>query len=170
MPKNSQLDLGILALLVLVFPSKLLAQESLQGAGVVTRYIESLQRLDYRTIMDLSYRCQRDVAAIKAQNPEEASTKLVEEYYESKISALTTKPEFWRASGEGLSGATGELAQQIRVLTRLFPQSTKWSIIDSRSDHVEDSIQFGAYDRTVVSVSTSYSSIEESPIVEGKCQ
>jgi hypothetical protein len=169
MPKNRKLDLGILALLVLVFSAKLLAQEPQQGAGLVTRYIESLQKLDYRTILDLSYRCQRDVAAIKAQNPEEAWTKLVEEYYESKISSLTTKPEFWRVSRKGLSGATGELTQQIRVLTRLLPQSTKWSIIDARSDHVEGSIQFGAYNRTVVSVSTRYSSIEESPIVDGKC-
>jgi hypothetical protein len=169
MPQNRKLILGILALLVLVSPAKSHAQEARQGARVVARYIESLQGQDYRTMVELSYSCQREVAAIKAQNPEEAWPQLVEEYYASKIGALTDKPKFWRAYGEGLSEGTGEIAKQIRGLARFVPQSAKWSIIDSRSDHVENSVQFGGYDRTVVSVATSYSSIEESPIVDGKC-
>src|SRR5258706_8987703 len=102
-----RLHLGIPALLVLVFPAKFPAQEARQGASVVTRYIGSLQGLDYRTSIDLSYSCQRDVAAIKAANPEEVWPKLVEEYYDAKISSLPAKPEFRRAFGEGLPDATG---------------------------------------------------------------
>ncbi len=137
----------ILILLGLVFPANLPAQ----GARVVARYIEALQGLDYRTIMDLSYSCQRDVAAIKAQNPEDAWPELVEEYYDSKISSITAEHEFRRTNGD-----LSDLAQNIRALTRLLPPSAKWSIIDSRSG-------------PAVSVSISYSSIEESPIVDGKC-
>ena len=61
--------------------------DKVTGAGgtVAARYIEALQKGDFRTVIDLSYGYQAEVAQIKAQNPQVLWPKLTNQYYDAKI-------------------------------------------------------------------------------------
>jgi len=147
------------ALLFLVTCVSVFAQGcSSASAGVAARYIEALQKRDYKTVIDLSSNYQSQVFKMKTDNPETLWGKLIKEYYDTKISALEGKPGYWQSYGEALSGAMGDPAQQIRQTQGLIPPGAKWKITETREGS----------DRTIVYVSVSYPSLDESPFVDGK--
>jgi hypothetical protein len=135
------------------------------AGGVVARYIAALQTNDSKTLIDLSYGYQNQLDQIKAQNPQVLWPKLTKEYYDSKISSLTSQAGVISGLLQGLSG---DPAQQIHSLQSLLLPDTKWKVSETRSDHVQDSIQYGGYDRTIVYVTIDYPSLNDSPFVDGK--
>ncbi len=135
------------------------------GASAATRYIEALQKGDFKTVINLSYGYQGEVAQIKAQNPQVLWPKLTTEYYDAKIATLASKPGFWEACMQGMMG---DPAQQIRFMQSLLLPNVKWKVTETRSDDVQDSIQFGGYDRTIVYITVNYLTLNDSPFVDGK--
>ncbi len=150
--------------LAVLFPQILCAQAN-AGASVANRYIEALQKGDFKTVIDLSYGYQSEVNQINAQNPQVLWPKLTKEYYDAKIASLTNKPGFWESYMQGMMG---DPSQQIRFMQSLLLPNVKWKVTETRSDHAQDSIQFGGYDRTVVYVTVTYPSLNDSPFVDGK--
>lgn len=117
------------------------------------------------TVIDLSNGYQSEVSQIKAQNPQVLWPKLTKEYYDAKIATLANKPGFWEAYMQGMMG---DPAQQIRFMQSLLLPNLKWKVTETRSDQVQDSIQFGRYDRTIVYVTVTYPTLNDSPFVDGK--
>ena len=62
----------------------------------------------------------------------------------------------------------GDPAQQIRFMQTLLLPNVKWKVTETRADHVQDSIQFGEYDRTIVYVTVDYPTLNDSPFVDRK--
>ncbi len=135
------------------------------GSTVATRYIEALQKADFKTVIDLSYGYQGEVSQIKAQNPQVLWPKLTKDYYDAKIATLANKPGFWEAYMQGMMG---DPAQQIRFMQTLMLPNVKWKVTETRADHVQDSIQFGGYDRTIVYITVNYPTLNDSPFVDRK--
>lgn len=156
---------GFLTLLVVLSFSPKAQTQSNAGGGAATRYIEALQKGDFKTIIDLSYGYQVEVSQIKAQNPQVLWPKLTKEYYDAKIAALGNKPGFWEAYMQGMMG---DPAQQIRFMQSLLLPNVKWKVTETRSDQVQASIQFGGYDRTIVYITVNYPTLNDSPFVDGK--
>src|SRR5437764_14777729 len=55
---------------------------------VIARYIEALQKRDFRTVIDLTHPYQQEIAVIRSQNPRVLWPKLIGEYYQGKISLI----------------------------------------------------------------------------------
>ena len=62
------------------------------GASVATRYMEALQKGDFKTVIDLSYGYQSEVNQIKAQNPQVLWPKLTKEYQREGSPRSPTSP------------------------------------------------------------------------------
>ncbi len=157
---------GVLALfLVTVYVASTAFAQANASGSVATRYIEALQKKDFKTVIDLSYGYQGEVSQIKAQNPQVLWPKLTKDYYDAKIATLSNTPGFWESYMQGMMG---DAAQQIRFMQTLLLPNVKWKVTETRADHVQDSIQFGGYDRTIVYVTIGYPTLNDSPFVDGK--
>src|SRR5262245_32558360 len=51
---------------------------------VVSRFVQAMQRQDFKIVIDLTAPFQSDVAAIKARNPQVLWNQLVADYYQQK--------------------------------------------------------------------------------------
>jgi hypothetical protein len=138
------------------------------GSGVATRYIEAVQKADFKTVIDLSYSYQAEVAQIKAQNPQALWPKLTKEYYDAKIASFSEKTDYMGLYLQGLQGMTGDPAQQIQFMRNMVLPNAKWKVTETRTEHVQDSIQFGPYNRTIVYITVTYPTLKGSPFVDGK--
>src|ERR1035437_1392864 len=136
----------MLLLPLLLTPATAFPQLNEEAAGVGRRYIAAVGVRDLKTIIDLSYSNQDEIATIKAQNPQILWPKLIKEYYDARTSPV---PKTLSIAGLDLTNA-------------------KWSISETRTSHVEDSIQFGPYDRTVVYVLVDYPSVKDAAYIGGK--
>jgi len=150
------------------WPAAIRAQsaQSTPRPSVVARYILAIQKRDFKTVIELTYSYQQEVAKIKANNPQVLWPKLIGEYQQSKVSTLSQQAGYWQNYGEGIAAMTGDPTQTIRALQGLIPASCKWKITESRTDLVQDSIAFGRYQRTRVYVTVDYPSPSDSPIVD----
>ena len=133
----------------------------------VGRYVHAIQKRDFKTVIDLTYAYQEEVARIKAQNPQVLWPKLIGEYYRGKEAGFSQQAGFWQNYGEALGAAMGDPTQAIRALESLLPASSRWRITESRTDFVQDSIAFGPYERTRVYVTVNYP-IRDAPLVGQK--
>ena len=142
---------ALLMAAIVTFPLRGSAQAPAHAAqsSVVAKYIRAFRERDYKTIIDLDYSYQQGVADIKAQNPQVLWPRLLKNYYDTNVIALAKTPP-----------------QQIGLLQTLILPNTRWSITETRADHVQE--EFGGYDRTIVYVSISYPSFDDSPFVDGK--
>lgn len=154
--------------LTIAASSKILAQTN-AGSAAATRYIEALQKGDFRTVIDLSYGYQAEIAQIKAQNPQVLWPKLTNQYYSAKIDALSKKPD---ASGTYLAtflqGMTGDPAQQIQFMQNMVLPNAKWKVTETRTEHVQDQFDGHEYDRTVVYITVTFPTLNDSPFVDGE--
>jgi hypothetical protein len=131
-------------LLLIAIPNTASCQKS-QDSSMVGRYVIALQERDFKTVIDLSYGYQAEVAQIKAQNPQLLWPKLIKEYYDTNISRLSNLDS---------NRATSDPAEHIRSAAGLLLANTKWSLAETRADRVF--------------VSTAYPSVTDSPFVDGR--
>jgi tetratricopeptide (TPR) repeat protein len=124
------------------------------SSAVVAKYMSAFQKRDIKAIIDNTYSYQREVAQIKAQNPQALWPKLIAEYNDKKIAALSLAPGYWQNYTESLMGMSGDPTQGIRALFGLIPRSSKWAISETRP---------GAQGTTVY-VTVDYPEISEAPI------
>jgi hypothetical protein len=158
---------ALLFLTITVSP-KILAQTN-AGSATATRYIEALQKGDFRTVIDLSYGYQAEIAQIKAQNPQVLWPKLTSQYYNTKIGGLSKKTD---SSGTYLAtflqGMTGDPAQQIQFMQNMVLPNAKWKVTETRTEHVQDQFDGHEYDRTVVYITVTFPTFNDSPFVDGE--
>jgi hypothetical protein len=138
------------------------------GGTVAARYIEALQKGDFRTVIDLSYGYQAEVAQIKAQNPQVLWPKLTNQYYDAKIAALSRKPGSGTYLATFLQGMTGDPAQQIQFMQNMVLPNAKWKVTETRTEHVRDQFDGHEYDRTVVYITVAFPTLNDSPFVDGE--
>jgi hypothetical protein len=117
------------------------------GAAVVTRYIKAVQNGDRKTIIDLSNFNQEDINQIKANNPQVLWAKLLKEYYDAH--------------------STGALDPQAQAVQGLVLPSSKWEISETRAGRGQDSVLSDPYNRVQVYVTVDYSTLNDSPLVDG---
>lgn len=145
--------------------------DKVTGAGgtVAARYIEAIQKGDFKTVIDLSYGYQAEVAQIKAQNPQVLWPKLTNEYYDAKIAALSKKPD---SSGTYLASflqaMTSDPAQQIQFMQNMVLPNANWKVTETRTEHARDSFDGHEYDRTIVYITVTFPTLNDSPFVDGK--
>jgi hypothetical protein len=132
--------------------------------NVIARYIQAIQKRDFKTVIDLTYSFQQQVQTIKANNPQVLWAKLIGEYYTSKASNLSNQPGFWQRYGETLVGGANNPDQSVRALQDFLPNSCKWKVSESRTDQVQDPMTGALYQRTRVYVTVDYLSPAESAI------
>lgn len=131
---------------------------------VISRFIKAIQGRDFKTVIDLTYSYQVDVAAIKSQNPRVLWGKKVGEFYEKRISDLTGQANFWGDYFRGLGAMTGDPAQNFRAVAYLLPQSCKWQISESRNELITSVIE-GQFNQTTIYVTVNYTLDEFTPII-----
>jgi tetratricopeptide (TPR) repeat protein len=136
--------------------ANLIAQGTNQAgsSAVVAKYMSAFQKRDIKAIIDNTYNYQREVAQIKAQNPQALWPKLIAEYYAKKTAALSQAPGYWQNYTESVLGMSGDPAQGIRSLFGLIPHSSKWAITEARPGP----------QGTTVYVTVNYPDISEAPI------
>jgi len=113
---------------LILIPSPLLVVQSARAGGgqhpaqpsVIARYIQAIQKRDFKTIIDLTSYYQQQVAGIKAQNPHVLWPKLIGEYCKSKKSSFSQHPGYWQNYGESLGAMIGDPAAAIRSLQGLL--------------------------------------------------
>lgn len=135
------------------------------AANPVSRYITAIQKRDFKTIIDLTYSYQAEIAQIKAQNPQVLWPKLIAAYYDQNISAFSKEPDYWGGYAEALGAGLGDPAQGLRATAALLPPSSKWKITESRNTDVEDLFS-APYKATITYVEVEYPLQTNSPIVE----
>lgn len=128
------------------------------AAGVATRYIEALQKRDFRTVIDLTYRYQQEVAQLQAGNPQVLWPKVTEDYYSRRIKSFEGDPNPLATFQEGIAGLGGDPTGNIRAISRLLPLSCRWKLLETRADRERQLV--GVY------ISLSYPSFETSPVIE----
>ena len=95
---------------IFLFLSQLVGCSRTTAEGqTVARYIQAIQRHDFRTVVDLTEGHQQAIKRIKSENPQFLWPKLVSQYYES---------------------ATSEEAS--RGWLSMFPSGCKWEITETR--------------------------------------
>jgi tetratricopeptide (TPR) repeat protein len=142
--------------------SNLTAQVPHPGpSNVVSKYMGALQRRDFKTIIDLTYSYQADVARIKAANPQVLWPKLIAEYNDKKLASFSQQQGYWQNYTEALQGMTGDPTQQIRAAIALLPQGCRWKVMETRIDHVQGSSPSASYDRATVYVQLDYPAPKE---------
>jgi hypothetical protein len=144
--------------------------DKVTGAGgtVAARYIEALQKGDFRTVIDLSYGYQAEVAQIKAQNPQVLWPKLTNQYYDAKIAALSKRPDSGTYLATFLQGMTGDPAQQIQFMQNMVLPNANWKVTETRTEHAQDAFDGHEYDRTVVYITVTFPTLNDSPFVDGE--
>lgn len=144
------------------------AAQSPVALNPVGAYIGAIQKQDFKTVIDLTYTYQQEVARIKAANPQVLWPKLTAEYYSTKESSFRQQAGYWQNYGETLRALMGDPAQAIRALRSVLPPSCRWRVTESRTDQVQDSVAFGRYQRTRVYVTIDYPAPADSPLVDQK--
>lgn len=139
------------------------AQQAARAArpNPVARYIQAIQKRDYKTVIDLTYAYQQEVEQIKAQNPKVLWPKMVGEYYQSKTATLTQNEGYWGDYGQALLAMGGDPTQAIRAIAGLFPSSCKWTITETRRTG-------GEGDAFNVYVTATYPVWQDAPLVGTK--
>src|SRR5579883_128097 len=145
-------------------PSGESAQKSAQSS-VVTKYINALQKRDFKTVIDLTASYQADIAQIKAQNPQVLWPRLLSEYYDKKISEFSKQADYWESYGEAMSAMLGDPAQALRATAVLLPIASKWTITESRDTVIRNPLTGTAAVR-ITYIQVAYAKPETSPIVE----
>jgi hypothetical protein len=153
-------------------PPKQPAQQAGQPS-VVSRYINALQKRDFKTIIDLTASYQAEIAQIKAQNPQVLWPKLISEYYDKKVSQLSG-PVSWRSDDGTLGTSYGGLAQTSdptaqtfdpTAIRAWFPTSSKWRVTETR-DTVIQNVFGGQNSVTITYVEVDYPIWQDAPVVQ----
>jgi len=142
------------------------ASQSPGDTSVIPRFIGAIQKRDFKTVIDSTFHYQSEMARIKEQNPKILWDKLLSEYYNEKISKLSVDQGYWGNYAETLLRATGDPVQNIRAAILYLPPSCKWTISESRTQSLSDSLTYGPHTRTIVYVIVNYPSIETSPATD----
>jgi hypothetical protein len=107
------------------------------------KFLTAVQKKDFKTIFEMTYYYQMELAQIKSNNPKALWQKLTTEYYESKKNALFSRKEesltdAWVRFGGELFGTPTDPVENIRALMGLLTQSCKWRIIESKKEKHHD--------------------------------
>jgi hypothetical protein len=86
------------------------------ASSVYSRYIEAVKKRDFKTIVDLTFTYQQEVAQIKSANPRALWPKLIDEYYSQKINNLTEASSFWSDLGRQTMAMMGDPSQGLRAI------------------------------------------------------
>lgn len=164
--KGSALVLGSTVIVSALILFQILRSGSSQQSvdqNVVSRYVQAVQKRDFKTLIDLTYSYQEQVDSIKANNPQVLWPKQIANYYNVKISNLSQSPGFRQSYGEQVIGGANNPDQAIRALQVLLPAICKWKVTESRSNQVQDPMTGSRYERTSVYVTVDYPSASDSP-------
>jgi len=139
----------------------------------VEKFLTAIQKKDFKTIFDMTYYYQMELAQIKSNNPKALQQKLTTEYYESKKNALFTEKkesftDAWIRFGGEVFGTSTDPVENIRELMALLTPPNKWKVIESKREKRHDAWSGRELDVSVVYVSLSYKSVEESPLISSK--
>jgi hypothetical protein len=106
---------------------------------VVARYIQAIQKRDFKTVIDLTYQYQQEVAQIKAQNPQVLWPKLIGEYYKNKESTFSQEA--------------------------LLPSTCIWTISETRRERRANPENLQQYNQESIYVTADYPSWQDAPLI-----
>jgi len=128
---------------------------SATASAVYSRYIEAVKNRDFKTIIDLTFSYQQEVARIKASNPRALWPKLIGDYYSQQTSNLTEASSFWTDFGRQTMAMMGDPSQGLRAIFYYLPQSARWKVSEIRKGAVL-SPGLGQYAQTTIYVTVDY--------------
>jgi hypothetical protein len=160
--------MAILSLSLTFRPAQAQGGQHPARPNVVAKYIEAIQKRDFKTIIDLTLYYQQEVADIKAQNPQAVWPKLIGEYYQSHISKMSKPAEYWQSYSEDVGAMTGDPARSLRSAEELFPATCKWTISETRRQHVVSQWDGRQFEQETHYVAVDYPSWEDAPLIENK--
>lgn len=131
--------------------------------AVISRFIKAMQGRDFKSVIDLTYSYQVEVAGIKSQNPRVLWDRKIGEFYEREISDLTQESTFWGDYVRSSQAMWGDPTQNFRAIAYLLPQSSKWQISETRNETITSIVE-GQYNQTTVYVTVQYPLDESTPI------
>lgn len=137
------------------------------------KFLTAVQKNDFKTIFEMTYYYQTELAQIRSNNPKALWQKLTAEYYEFKKNAFLGKKEesltdAWIRFGGELFGTPTDPVENVRTLMNLLTLSSKWKVIESKKEKHYDQWSGRQFDIFVVYVSLGYKIIEESPLIGSK--
>jgi hypothetical protein len=147
-------------------PAQARRQEN--SSSVVSRYIPAFQKHDFKTVIDLTYSYQQEVARIKAANPQVLWPKLIGEYYQSKESSFSQQAGYEQNYAETLGAMVGDPAQNIRAMEAMVPSSCRWKISESRRERVTNQWNLQQFNQDTVFVTVDYPSWQDAPFADNK--
>ncbi|MBI4750674.1 MAG: hypothetical protein HY774_19485 [Acidobacteria bacterium] len=148
--------------------SKTRVNKQSQSLGVIPKFITALQNQNYKTVIDLTYQFQAEVEAIKKRNPKVLWERLIQDYYNKKVSDFEMNPGFWQDYFETVAGSGGDPTKQIRGALIYLPSSCKWKITETRTQTTRSVWDGKVYTRTTTYVSVVYPNYNDSPEVENR--
>ena len=128
---------------------------SSDASRVASRYIQAIQRQDFKTIIDLTSIYQENIANFKAQNPQSIWQKQISDFYNQEISDFSIYMNDEQRDIYFLARTAGDPIQSIKEISKLVPNSCKWSITEIRP---KDTLY-------LVYVTVTYPSIDDAPMV-----
>lgn len=137
------------------------------------KFLTAVKKNDFKTIFEMTYYYQTELAQIRSNNPKALWQKLTIEYYESKKNAFFGKKEesltdAWVRFGGELFGTPTDPVENVRTLMNLLTPSSKWKVLESKRERHFDQWSGRQIDVFVVYVSLGYKTVENSPLIGSK--
>ena len=140
------------------------ASRSPTASYAYSRYIEGVKKRDFKTIIDLTFTYQQEVAQIKSANPRALWPKLIDEYYSQKIKSLTEASSLWGDLGRQTMAMMGDPSQSLRAIFYYLPQTANWKVSEVRKGTVLTS-GLGQYVQTTIYITVDYPFDASTPLV-----
>jgi len=141
-------------------------------SDTVRKYIQAIQREDFKTLIDLDDEHKKAISKLKAENPQSLWSKLVTAYYDDQIKIISVDP---RSVPAGLFGAldvgrNGTLVDPNKYWVfygrQLFPLSSKWAIEGAPKTVRKEWYEGGPGTTvTAIYVNVDYPSSQDAPLL-----